>query len=150
MMTTEVRMLVDSIKKDYPTYKFYAIGSWAMRNPEFNDYDIGVLPPTHMYKKEWSELLKRFDNKEFGGKKIDAQIMPALSKLINLDAKGLNKVRNNIHFKFFYCEDNMVNDSDAMKIIRLKDNMWLSLKKVVPNKHRQKNLHNSPYIHEEL
>lgn len=147
---TEVRMLVHNIKKDYPSYKFYAVGGWAMRNPEFNDYDIAIYPPSHNYHKEWSKILKRFDNKEFEGKKVDAQIMPSLRKLMKLDAKGMNKVKNNIHFKFFYCEDNIVKDSDAIRVIRLKDNMWLSLKKVVANKHRQKNLHNSPYIFEEL
>lgn len=143
-------MLVHNVKNKYPNYKFYLIGSYAMRNPNFNDYDIGIFPPTNKYNKEWSDILKYFDNKKFKGKKIDAQIMPSINKLINLNAKQLNEIKNNIHFKYFYCTDKVVKDKEALKVIKLKDNMWLSLKKVISNKHREKNLHNSPYIFEEL
>ena len=143
-------MLIHSIKNEYPSYRFYVIGSYAMRNPHFNDYDIGIMPPYHEYNKEWSDILKKFDGKKFKGKKIDAQIMPSIDKLIKLDANGLNKIKDNIHFKYFYCKDSIVRDKDSLKIIKLKDNMWLSLKKVISNKHRAKNLHNSPYIYEEL
>lgn len=147
---TEVRMLVHHVKNKYPNYKFYLIGSCAMRTPNFNDYDIGILPPTSKYNKEWSYVLKNFDNKKINGKKIDAQIMPSIDKLINLNAKELNEIKNNIHFKYFYCTDKVVKDTEAIKLIKLKNNMWLSLKKVISNKNRQKNLHNFPYISEEL
>ena len=76
--------------------------------------------------------------------------MPSINKLINLNAKQFNEIKNNIHFKYFYCTDKVVKDKEALKVIKLKDNMWLSLKKVISNKHREKNLHNSPYIFEEL
>ena len=88
--------LIKRVKEDYPSYKFYAVGSWVRRNPNFKDYDINIVPPRGKRSptniKEWSELLKRFDKKEFSGKKVDAQILPSMKKLLNMNAKEINKI----------------------------------------------------------
>ena len=126
MKKTEVVNLVKQVKEDFPSYKFYAVGSWVRRNPNFKDYDINIVPPNGKRSpsniKEWSKLLKRFDNKEFDGKKIDAQILPSLNKLLKMNAKE----------------------------IKLKNNMWMSISRVIPNKLRAKNLDNSIIQHKEL
>ena len=36
------------------------------------------------------------------------------NKLINLNAKQLNEIKNNIHFKYFYCTDKVVKDKEKI------------------------------------
>ena len=154
MQTKEVVNLVKRVKEDFPSYRFYAVGSWARRNPNFNDYDINIIPPDKKRSpsniKEWSEILKRFDKKEFDGKKVDAQILPSLSKLLKMSAKEIKERRNNIHFRYFYSEENSASKTNALKVIKLKNNMWMSISRVIPNKLRAKNLDNSVIQHKEL
>ena len=154
MKKTEVVNLVKQVKEDFPSYKFYAVGSWVRRNPNFKDYDINIVPPNGKRSpsniKEWSKLLKRFDNKEFDGKKIDAQILPSLNKLLKMNAKEIKERRNNIHFRYFYSEGNRIPKTNALKVIKLKNNMWMSISRVIPNKLRAKNLDNSIIQHKEL
>ena len=146
--------LVNAIKEDFPSYKFYAVGSWVRRNPNFKDYDINIVPPNGKRSpsniKEWSKLLKRFDNKEFDGKKIDAQILPSLNKLLKMNAKEIKERRNNIHFRYFYSEEKNAPRTNALKVIKLKNNMWMSISRVIPNKLRAKNLDNSAIQYKEL
>ena len=146
--------LIKRVKEDYPSYKFYAVGSWVRRNPNFKDYDINIVPPRGKRSptniKEWSELLKRFDKKEFSGKKVDAQILPSMKKLLNMNAKEINKIKDNIHFRYLYSEEHNVSVKDALKVIKLKNNMWMLVSRVIPKKLRAKNLDNSAIYHEEL
>lgn len=154
MSTKEVLNLVEKVKKSFPTYKFYAVGSWVMKNPNFKDYDISIVPPQGKRNpsniKEWSKLLKRFNNKEFNGKKIDAQILPSFNKLLKMDAQEIKKRKNNIYFRFFYSEGKKAPKTSALKIIKLKNNMWMSITKVVPDKIRARNLDNSIIHYKEL
>ena len=154
MKKTEVVNLVKQVKEDFPSYKFYAVGSWVRRNPNFKDYDINIVPPNGKRSpsniKEWAKLLKRFDNKEFDGKKIDAQILPSLNKLLKMNAKEIKERRNNIHFRYFYSEEKNAPRTNALKVIKLKNNMWMSISRVIPNKLRAKNLDNSIIQHKEL
>ena len=154
MKKTEVVSLVNAIKEDFPSYKFYAVGSWVRRNPNFKDYDINIVPPDGKRSpsniKEWSKLLKRFDKKEFDGKKVDAQVLPVLEKLLKMNAKEIKERRNNIHFRYFYSEDKNIPRTNSLKVIKLKNNMWMSVSRVIPNKLRAKNLDNSAIQYKEL
>ena len=154
MKKTEVVNLVKQVKEDFPSYKFYAVGSWVRRNPNFKDYDINIVPPEEKRSpsniEEWSNVLKMFDKKEFDGKKVDAQVLPVLEKLLKMSAKEIKERRNNIHFRYFYSEGNRIPKTNALKVIKLKNNMWMSISRVIPNKLRAKNLDNSAIQYEEL
>ena len=118
------------------------------------DYDINIFPPDAKRSpsniKEWSKLLKRFDKKEFDGKKVDAQVLPVLEKLLKMNAKEIKERRNNIHFRYFYSEDKNIPRTNSLKVIKLKNNMWMSVSRVIPNKLRAKNLDNSAIQYKEL
>ena len=84
--TQVVNMLVN-IKKKYGKYRFFITGSVARKEKNPKDIDINILPYDRNYK-EWFELLKLFDGHYVEGKRIDAQIIPDLEKVIYNGYKG--------------------------------------------------------------
>ena len=79
-------MLVD-IKERYDKYRFFITGSIARKEKNPKDIDINILPHNTDYK-EWFKLLKLFDGHYVDGKRIDAQIIPDLDKVIYSGYKG--------------------------------------------------------------
>jgi len=147
MIMKEVSKIVNKVKKDYPDYKFYATGSWVRNNPNFNDYDIIIIPKDRRVEKEWELILERFDNQEFDGKPFDVQIIPSLSKLLDMNAREINRIKDNVMSRYFYSKTKPTNGSNTYRVF---NNLWMSLRPVVTKKHRARNLHKSPYICKEM
>lgn len=74
--------MIKQIKKDYKNYRFFITGSIARKEKNPNDIDINIIPPDRNYK-EWTKLLNKFNGKYIDGKRIDAQIIPNLKKVLN-------------------------------------------------------------------
>ena len=99
MMTQQVH----KIKKEYPLYKFYYVGSIMRNNPKPNDLDIGIIPNKGRANlREWESILKKFHEMDDFPLKIDAQIVPSYRKLFNLSGQEVRNIMNDYIYRYIY------------------------------------------------
>ena len=145
MMTQQVH----KIKKEYPLYKFYYVGSIMRNNPQPNDLDIGIIPNKGRAKlKEWESILKKFHEIDDFPLKIDAQIVPSYRKLFNLSGQEVRNIMNDYIYRYIYHTE--IPFSKYAKYSRACGNLWRKKVRVVSNKYRTKGLVGFEFTHEEI
>jgi len=87
---TQISDIVKKFRHQYDGYRYFITGSVA-RNEAFpSDIDVNILPPIDLnvsYSveelEEWGNILKNFDGLFIDDLRVDAQIIPMLSEVIN-------------------------------------------------------------------
>ena len=82
--------IVREFRHLYNGYRYFITGSVARGEDSPHDIDVNILPPVDLNVsypleelEEWSNILKNFDGLFIDDLRVDAQIIPMLSEVIN-------------------------------------------------------------------